>query len=48
MYFCHQIQRNDARPWKQDEINKIQELFNSGWREKRKEKYITDESPIEE
>lgn len=27
------------RPWKQDEINKIQELFNSGWGEKRKQKF---------
>lgn len=36
------------RPWKQDEINKIQELFNSGWEEKREEKDITDEPSIEE
>lgn len=36
------------RPWKQDEINKIQSLFNSEWREKRKEKDITDEPSSEE
>jgi hypothetical protein len=35
------------RPWKQDEIIKIQELFNSGG-EKRKEKDITDEPSIED
>jgi hypothetical protein len=35
------------RTWKQDEINKIQELFNGGG-EKRKEKDITDEPSIED